>query len=54
MFFASLLSFFLIFRTLPCRAEGCDVIVDSMSDGEHDAIMDHNNGSLPMLECKVS
>lgn len=38
--------------TLPCRAEGCEVIVNSMSDGEHHANINHHNGALPMLKCR--
>lgn len=38
--------------TLPCKADGCSVVVNSMSDGEHHANTNHCDGTMPMLKCK--
>lgn len=38
--------------TVPCRAEGCGVIVDSIYDGENHAIEKHSIGGGVQIKCK--
>lgn len=38
--------------TLPCRAEGCDVVVDSMNDGENHAYEKHSVDGVVQMKCK--
>uniref|UniRef100_A0A1I7TEJ5 C2H2-type domain-containing protein n=1 Tax=Caenorhabditis tropicalis TaxID=1561998 RepID=A0A1I7TEJ5_9PELO len=38
--------------TLPCKAEGCDAQVNSMSEGEQHANLEHSNDGVPTMKCE--